>query len=135
MCVIYFFLYIGIWMEWRSCLFGRELAKNGESDGDGRVEVGAGDVAKRINHDHHNQAPNHTNPWECYGTIDLVHHYGATPGKYHEVRSDGLCNDLTMTQQVNTNLYTHTHTHMSSTNSYAYIKVVMSIIHTYIHMS
>ena len=50
-------------------LFPGEPLAGGESNGDSRVEMGTGDVANRVNHDHHHQPPHYRYSGEAHHRV------------------------------------------------------------------
>lgn len=68
----------------------RKPPERGESDGDGRIEVGAGDVPDGVDHDHDDESPRHAYPRERHLPIDLVHGDGAAAGEDDKVGADHL---------------------------------------------
>lgn len=70
------------------------MSEEGKSDGDRGVEMGTRDMTHRIDHDHHDQPPDHADPWKRDRPVYLVHHHRPAPCKHHEVRPDHLGNHL-----------------------------------------
>lgn len=75
-------------------LFNWDMAKDGPSDGNSRVEVASRDMTNWVTHYHYNKSPSDTNPWKCHRAIDLIHCYNTTPSKYHKICSNEFCNHL-----------------------------------------
>ena len=73
----------------------REAAAGGEGDGDGGVEVRAGDVAHRVHHHHHGQAPDDADARERHRAARAqVHRHRRAPGEDQEVGPEHLGQDL-----------------------------------------
>ena len=53
-------------------LFNGELPEKGHSDGDGRVEMGTGDMTDRIYHDHNSHPKRQTNSWKRHRAIHFI---------------------------------------------------------------
>lgn len=68
----------------------REAAGDGEAEGDGRVEVRAGDVADGVHHRHDRRAPRHGHPRERHRALLLLHRDGAQPREHQEERGQEL---------------------------------------------
>jgi hypothetical protein len=77
----------------------REAAAGGEGEGDGRVEVRAGDVAHGVHHHHHRQAPHDGHAGERdLPALARVDGHRAAPGEDEEVGAQDLGQDLSYTQ-------------------------------------
>lgn len=55
-------------------LFQRETAARSECYCDGRIEMSAGDVTKRVNKNHDSESPNDGDPWKSHGFVVLSVH-------------------------------------------------------------
>lgn len=73
----------------------REPSAGSEGDGDGGVEVGAGDVADGVHHDHDHQPPHDAYPGERHRPLaaEVDRHRGAA-GEDDEVGAEHLGDDL-----------------------------------------
>ena len=69
----------------------REVAGEREREADGRVEVGAGDVADRVDHGHDHKAEGDRDPDLAEGALGLgVDHDGAATGEDQREGADRL---------------------------------------------
>lgn len=75
-------------------LLPRESPENSKGKCDGGVEMGAGDVTNRVDHNHDNKPPCYTNPRKCHRLINFVHRHRPTTGEHHKKRPNSLCNQL-----------------------------------------
>ena len=67
-------------------LLPREASLRGEGDGNGGVEVGAGDVADGVDQHCDDEPPHGADPRERHRAASAqVHQHRAAPGKYHEI--------------------------------------------------
>jgi hypothetical protein len=79
----------------RRHLLPGEASAGGEGDGDGGVEVRAGDVAERVDQDHDHHPPHGADAGKRHHAVGAqVHHHGPAPSEDHEVRTQNLCDDL-----------------------------------------
>lgn len=81
-------------------LFDRELAEDRKSNGDGGIEMAAGNMADGVDHDHDNEAKCHTYPWKCYRTVYFIYSKCTTPYEYQKIRSNRFRNHLLHHNQI-----------------------------------
>lgn len=56
-------------------LYPWKSSTGGEGDSNGRIEMGAGDVSNRVDHDHNDKPPHHTDTRKCNTSFTKIHHH------------------------------------------------------------
>ena len=77
-----------------TCLPPGEPAGDGEADGDGGVDVRAGDVANGVDHGHDGHPPHQGDAWERGHAVVVVHRHNPAAGEDQEERCQEFRNEL-----------------------------------------